>query len=231
MIPRTLSECFRKAAAGAALLTLVLLGMAGSRTPAADAQTPPNLLQGSCVVACTIELSFDTLSFPALGDCDYTGTFCNWSQVYASLSGNTTSGQDGQRIRNLGFWGNPMGCNKGWTWDGAGSCARDVFVNQTNYFANTEMCASSTKLTCEGAFVKNNNKIRLTVKPGEQITAFIHVKDYDSLNDDDLVCMTAKVLGPFTAAQLATLNQSFSMATSFNGDGACTVGFSLRRVS
>jgi hypothetical protein len=57
-----------------------------------------------------------------------------------------------------------MGCVENWYDAGGGPCARAVSANQTLPFATAEMCASSTKLTCEGAFAKNNNKIRLTVR-------------------------------------------------------------------
>jgi len=207
-----------------AALALAFVAAGGGATPA-DAQTlEPRYY--------TIELSFDTIMFPAIDDCEWGIDFCNWAELYGTLNGRTTNAGVGENgARNIGTWGNTAGCRANWA-GSQGSCLAEATTSYAYSFAERLMCASYTHTLCTGNYLKNNNKIRLTVKPGEQIRAGIHLYDYDKLSGDDDACAVTRWVGPFTATELSTLNKTgLGMGMAFNGSASCTVTFSLKRVS
>lgn len=213
----------KKPLLGLAVLALALVAAGGGATPA-RAQTATSY---------TIELSFETITFPAIDDCEWSAR-CSRAELYGTLNGRTTStGVGSQGARNIATWENSAGCENGWIlwWDEAAPCLKLVDAGTVYRFAETPMCASNTHLFCTGNYQLSNNKIRLTVKPGEQIRAGIHLYDYDKLSSDDDACAVTRWVGPFTATELAYLNKTgLGMGMAFNGDAGCTVTFSLKRV-
>src|SRR5215213_337593 len=152
-----------------ALAVLALAALAGGGVHRAEAQTPTPQQY-------TVELSFDTITFPVINDCEFILHGCSNADVYGTINGRTTStGVGAQGARNLGTWENKANCNStvayGWASFGSGElpCAKFVEQGKTYNFADAPLCTSYTHLLCTGPYQRNNNKIRLTVKPGEQI--------------------------------------------------------------
>jgi len=211
------------------LLVLAVLALAvvagGATVGTADAQTPTSY---------TIQLSFRTVTFPAVEDCEFFGFDCDGMSVYGTINGRTTStGVAAQGARNLATWGNTARCGAYWNWDsyydrGREQCVKEVDEGGQYLFERTPLCASHTHLYCTGNYQVNNNKISLTVKPGEQIRAGINLKNEDNAD----VCNTTKWVGPFTEAQLQTLSMNgIGMGMAFNGHASCTVVFNLQRIA
>lgn len=223
-----------------AILFLILVLAAGKGAAPAVADTPP------CAYGCTVEVEFHSIAFPKLDDCTW-GAPCDLYeqsiQAYGSFGAATwKNGVFGsiKKLKLAGWGDQPSFCPGGGVdWRdgsvGRASCFRRV-SNQVGdleppyFLSETFLCKASSNTLCSGAFLKNNNRLTLTVKPGESIVLSSKVYDYDALSADDIVCNAGRSLGPFTAQQLASLNATGSMSTAFNGDGACTVGFTVKRV-
>lgn len=203
--------------AGAVLMLGLLVGAATDPRPAA----------AQCQLFCNgilIDLSFDTITFHNTDD----GWGDNAVEVYASMVGEVVGGAGS--VRNLGSWGSEDWCpSDGVAWfSNVAECPKKAMAVQTSSFAQAPLCTTNTYATCLGPWKFNNHKIRLQVKPGEKIRAAIHMKDYDWGSPDDNVCWVNQVVGGFTLTQLLNLNQSFSMTQNWNGNGACTVKWSLK---
>lgn len=214
-------RCFpnaRRLTLAVAVLMLGLLVGAAAQPRPADA--------GICFFCegVFIDLSFDTMTFNKTDD----GWGDNQVEVYASMVGEVVGGAGS--VRNLGSWGSEDWCpSDGVAWfSNLGECPKRAMAVQTSSFAQAPLCTTNTYATCLGPWKFNNNKIRLQVKPGQTIRAAIHMKDYDELSPDDNVCWVDQVVGGFNIFQLLNLNQSFSMTQNWNGNGACTVKWSLK---
>lgn len=211
----------RRVVIAAVILAIGLIaGAIGQARPAA-AQAP---------VGYGIELTFNTITLYDYSDC----VGCGALDVYGTLKGMTNGASAGGtgRVRNFGTWGqDPSWCpDTSWSaGTGYGPCPKQM-VASTYAFGSTALCKSSTALYCEGPYLKTNHKVMLTVYPGESIQAAINAKDHDSSSADDTVCQTSKWVGPFTAFQLSTLNQTHGMGMAWNGNGSCTVSFTVKRV-
>jgi hypothetical protein len=225
-------------------LSLPLLGLgllallAAASTPApADAQTlPPRKV--------TVMVTFESIDFPKLDDCPATSIFwyCNSAELYGTLQARSSSQPLGSGVRNLATWGNTAGCFS--FWDDKTTprldCAKTVRDNTQEpspwggpfNFAQTGLCTSTAFDHCDGTHILNNNNIFLTMRAGDTLTVGATLVDDDTLTGDDTVCDVSVPVGPFTGAQLSTLNLPGQiMARGFNGDGSCTIHFSVKRVA
>ncbi len=72
----------------------------------------------------------------------------------------------------------------------------------------------------------------MTMRAGDTLTIGATLVDDDTFTGDDTVCDVSVPVGPFTATQLSTLNlPGLTMARDFNGNGSCTIKFSVKRVA
>ena len=230
-------------------LGAVAFGAAGP-APTASADSPP------CAAGCTIEVEFQTLDFLKLDDCGF-GEPCSptqASQAYGSFAATTwKAGVFGpiKKLKLAGWGSQPGSCPSfgvPWT-DGSLSragCFRTVFehegestgcttcgpsTDESFHLAQTFLCTASSNTACNAGFKKNNNRVRLTVKPGQLIFVSALVYDYDAASGDDVICDVSDWFGPFTATQLATLAMNGTASMGFNGDGACSLTMSVRHVN
>lgn len=212
---RLFSSTGVRALVGGAVLALVLVagGLGGAER--AEAATPY-----------TIELAFKTLYFSNVNDGG------DSQEIYGALSGRTSSTE--RTFRNFGSWGvSPSNCSLdgvSWAYGYGQNCLKRTYANETYNFIDTYLCGSSSGQTCEGVYAKSNHRILLTVYPGESIRAAIAALDYDTFSPDDTVCKAEKWVGPFTEAELKTLSRTEWMSMAYNGEAACTVSFTLKRI-
>jgi len=214
---------------------------------AAQSSAKPAAADAGCTTSCTVEVEFRSVVFPKLDDCTWGApcdTYEQSIQAYGSFAATTwKSGVFGaiKKLKMAGWGDQPSFCpSSGVSWTdgsiGRASCFRNM-GNQVGefdppyYLSQTFLCTASSNTVCNGGFAKNNNRVRLTVKPGEMIFLSTLIYDYDSGSSDDVVCNASKPLGPFTAQQLASLNLNDGMSMAFNGDGACSVYFTVKHLN
>jgi hypothetical protein len=218
---------------------LIALVVAGQPRPAA-ADTP-------CAAGCTVQVEFQSIRFPKLSDCAWPEVCDPYEQsvqAYGSFAASTWKAGSFGPIKKLKLasWGSQPGfCPSfGVEWSdsnvGKAECFRtadQMYGDLSPAFslAETFLCSASSNVLCNGAWKKNNNRVTLTVKPGEMLMLSAVIYDYDAASANDLVCNPGTHLGPFTAQQLAGLNSSTFMSSAFNGDGSCEVFMSVKRVN
>src|SRR5262249_31740928 len=156
----------------AGLLALVVLGQ--PRPAAADT---------SCSNGCTVQVTFDSIRFPKLSDCAWPEA-CDpleqSVQAYGSLAAAPSKGgaSGPAEMRQLASWGDQPGfCPSfGVPWNdgnvGRAECFRTAHqmvgdLDPALPLASTFLCAAKGHTLCSGPWKKNNNKVTLTVKPGE----------------------------------------------------------------
>jgi hypothetical protein len=162
------------------------------------------------------------------------------AEVYGRLSATTSAGAasaGGLPYRIFGTWGqNPSGCPAGGVpWDSGIGCpcvkstGWDGIVGHWTIesLERAWFCASSTGTACVGTWSTNNSAFMLNVHPGETIRVGVYMKDYDWGSSDDVVCNGSKTYGPFTDAQLQTLNLADHIHMLDNGNAECSVGFEI----
>jgi len=205
-----------------ALAVLALAVMAGVGGAAkADAQTlEPRTY--------TIEVSFNSISFPRLDDCPVLFDRCDT----ADLSGEFQAKTSGGSIGTLVLSDPAFDCFAQWGELSRPGCYKHVLQGQTLSFAATPLCRvmSAFFIPCNAQYSGNNNKIRLSVRPGQTITVSVNLDDYDLVSDDS-VCEAQQQIGPYPAGLSSTYQQTISLSQAFNGDGSCNVSVTLRRVS
>jgi hypothetical protein len=213
LLPRTLL----KPLLGAAVLAAVLV--VGAHARPADAATG------------TVEVEFYGVQFDNIDD-GLTGCnpFCvtdTHAEVYATMRASTSSG--GYGVRNLAGQGSqPSWCkpSKGWYSAGVGPCFRDVdgypgYANPHTYrLADTTLCTAATPGgSCLSSYQFNNNKIRMSIKPGDTINIALTVMDYDWGSADDVICKVNAKIDPY-----AWNPYGYSVLHSpWNGHGECHV--------
>jgi hypothetical protein len=214
------------------LTLLTLLVGAGAVAPA-DAQTlVPRKV--------TVMVTFASVEFPKLDDCP--SAFCNSADLYGTLQAKSSSQTLGSGVRNLATWGNTAGCFGYWddTLTQELACAKMVedltqgpnSFNGPFNFAQTALCTSTAFNHCDTPHTFNNNSILVTMRGGDTLTVGATFVDDDTFTGDDTVCDVSVPVGPFTGAQLSTLDlPGLSMARGFNGNGSCTIHFSVKRVA
>lgn len=221
------------------VLAALVLGLAASATFAMPADAQVVLLPRKF----TVMVTFDSIEFPKLDDCPGgpLGAFCNSADLYGMLQAKSNSGS-GTRV--IGTWANTAGCFNFWDQvlsekigcvkmirDGTQGPSFGIFQGPFN-FAETGLCTSTAFLECDGPHTLNNNNIFITMRSGETLNVAATMMDDDTFTSDDVVCDVSVPLGPFSGAQLSTLNlPGLTMAQGFNGDGSCTVKFSVKRVA
>jgi hypothetical protein len=217
-----------------ALLTLVA---GASATLAAPAEAQVILLPRKF----TIMVTFDRVDFATLDDCPASPFwFCNSADLYGTLSAKSSSQPLGSGVRNLATWGNSAGCYGFWD-DNLSqdiACAkmvRDPREGPSPWRALPLLgygCGTSTSFNhCDGPHTLNNNSVVVTMRNNDTLTVGAMFVDYDSFTGDDTLCNLSTTFGPFPSTQLNTLDVSgLTMASGFNGDGACSVKVSLKRI-
>jgi hypothetical protein len=227
-------------------LSLPLLGLA-LLTLLASASTPaPAAAQTLLPRKFTVMVTFDSVEFPKLDDCPQFPTgpfsFCNSADLYGTLQAKSSSQPLGSGVRNLATWGNTAGCFGFWN-DNLSqeiACAKTVRDDTGELspwggpfnLSETGLCPSTSFDHCDGPHTLNNNSILVTMKAGDTLTVGATLVDDDTLTGDDTVCDVSVPVGPFTGAQLSTLNLPGQiMARGFDGDGSCTIHFSVKRVA
>ena len=225
------------------LLSLPLLGLA-LLTLLASASTPaPAAAQTLTPRKVTVRVTFDSAEFPQLDDCPATlfGGFCNSADLYGTLQARSSSQPLGSGVRNLATWGNADSCLSSWTSQATEllPCVKIVrdptqgpsFFGGPFNFAQTPLCTSTAFDHCDGTHALNNNSILVTMRAGDTLTVGATLVDDDTVTGDDTVCDVSVPVGPFSAAQLTTLDlPGQTMARGFNGDGSCTIHFSVKRI-
>ena len=224
--------------------------------PASIAAAPADSHQfeaspASCAAGCTIDVAFNYLQFTKLDDCGF-GEICSYDEPTIQAYGNFTAatwkaGVFGPiKKLKLASWGNqPGSCPIGVSWtdpayshapcyrlvsEAAEAPSNDPYSNIVN-LADTYLCSATTNAVCNGPWQKQHNHLKLTVKPGELIMVSTLIYDYDSASADDVVCSASRAFGPFTAAQLASLDTGATLSMPFNGDGGCALGVTVKQAN
>jgi len=213
------------------LLALVVLALAVMAGVGGAAEADAQVLKPRTY---TIEVSFDSISFPRLDDCPILFSRCDTADLNGAFTASTTD-------RNSFGWveasrQDSINCIQAWTATAPQACLRHVTQGQTVSLASVALaCFQSTTpgFPCNATYGANNNKIRLTVRPGDFITLDVFLQDVDGLTFEDDVCVTQRQVGPFpTRSQISTsFVQTVTLSQAFNGDGSCNVSATLRRVS
>ncbi|MEU1282419.1 hypothetical protein [Streptomyces sp. NPDC005805] len=169
--------------------------------------------------------------------------WCRQAESYGSLavqskspSGQLSTGE----VRNFGgIWGEvPMTCSTAgapWGWypgdsTGGPHCPQQVTAGERYSFKDAAMCASSTYANCRTTWMKNANRVNITVRPGDQIRLAVHIRDWDRSGPDDDICRTNTWVGGLDRNALEGLDRNSSLSMPANGDGGCNVTYRIRTV-
>jgi len=168
-----------------------------------------------------IEITWDRVTWEDMND----GWLDYDLEIYGILqASNQASGVLQERM--MGDFGNPGRCGAD-TWDGNGPCWKRVDEFETNLFALTPMSANTVTGQPNSNHAFFNNKVFLSVRPGEKIRLFARLFDYDAASANDPACVQIKDL-IFTEAQLQTLNTTETLRQS-NITTACSLTVKIRR--
>jgi hypothetical protein len=202
----------RKPLIGLALLGLALtMGAGAAKQAEAGASTPYQ-----------IEVTWNGVKWFEIDD-----GFGNFDfEVYGTVRA-TNSSSGVSQVRMVGDTGNPGRCSAS-DWDGGGPCTKQVGRRLTYNFFETPL--SSSTATGQGGinYSFNNNKVFLTVRPGETVRFAVRLFDYDATSANDNACI-ASASYTLSEAQLQGLH-FLSSHTYNDGDANCDVSFTMRRV-
>jgi hypothetical protein len=197
-------------AVGMLAFSLVMGVGATAKQAGADAATPY-----------TVEVSWERVRWSMLDDCPQFFDRCDTAEAYGNLQ-VAHNGAFTSVTHNRILGGGGVGvCVSGWS--GSGSCNKDVVQGATYFFRDTQLSNQAA-----GAYRFNNNKMLLTVRPGDAIRLSVQLRDDDTASGDDLICSTFKDLR-FTEAQLQTLNFAPTLSST-NPAGNCQVVATMRRI-
>jgi hypothetical protein len=210
---KTLKTLPRKPLIGLGLLAVALVAGGGAAAKQADAAS-----------SYTIEVTFDRVRWTSLSD----GAFDGTAEVYGHMSANNLHDSKDAQHRQIGSSGVSR-CTSGWS--GSGTCNKQVWAGPSFFLSQTPL--ANTRLQTNlpnSAYSFFNNKVFLTVEPGNSVELAFKLNDYDSGSANDRVC-EAQAYMSFTDAELQRLNFAKTLTNnSTPQDGVCEVVVALRRV-
>lgn len=203
----------KKAILGLAVLGLTLAAGGASAKQASAGPTTPY----------TMEVSWNRVKWSEIDD-----GFANLDfELYGTLHAtNLNNGSGG--VRMIGDTGNPGRCSSG-TWDGSGPCTKEVGTGLSYYFKDTPLSASTA--TGQGGinYAYNNNKVYVTMRPGDTLRLSARLYDYDATSGNDNACVGTINL-TLSEAQLKGQDWTSPGIQYEDGDAKCFVEFRLRQV-
>lgn len=213
---------------------------------AAAAVAVPTVHADSAVAAASsyrVEVTLVKVGFFQLDDHScWTGSgYSECADFYGSVSVHTSApggGNDGQGVRNIGRWGGTGDFGNAWSSSGTAAASPAEVANQawaptgwSGYqFADRGLCVSATYARCDSAYAKGNNKVLLTVRPGESVDVNLDGRDYDSGSGDDVICQIHRSTGPLTSSQLDGLNRTIDTESPSGPDGGCSFMYTVRKL-
>jgi hypothetical protein len=193
----------------AVLASGLFLGLAacGGTIPGPEDDVPVDAQESALQATYEVEVVLDQLS--AANHYDGLNLFF-WPDFEAEIYGSFAAGVLGgeTRVLNLGNWG-------------VGAIAVDGY--KTFDFQSLSLCESSTYRWCESPRGTMRNRVKLQVRPGQQIRLGVHVQDDDYDLADDEICRGQVVSPALSQADLDS-GKGFALYFSQQGsEGKCAV--------
>ncbi|HZQ37514.1 MAG TPA: hypothetical protein VFD32_16395 [Dehalococcoidia bacterium] len=203
--------------AGLAALAVALSFAGGHAARRANAQAIQYL-------GTPIRVTFNSISFPKLNDCNWLESNCNTADLYGEVTAVSNGGSSGGRK----LAGDEASCEHAWEDPFADQCYRLVHQGEVKLFQGTPLCTMPTAFYTDwGHCQQLNNSFVVYAHPGETLTVSANLWDDDQASFDDKVCVTSLKLPISQASLVSGATGSYVMGQGFNGYGSCSVTFTL----
>lgn len=215
---RIFTRIGRRPLAGLAALAVVLTFAAGGAVRPANAHAAQYL-------GTPMQVTFDSISFPKLNDCNWLQSNCNTADLYGTVTAVSNGGSSGGRSV-----GDPTSsCELAWEDTTLGFCYKLVHQGDVKLFQGAPLCTMPTAFTTNWQDCRQyNNSFVVYANAGETLTVGANLWDHDYASADDKVCVVSLKLPVTQASLVHGATGSYVMGQGFNGAGSCTVSFTLQ---